>query len=76
MNLIGLQLDAKAREMVSESFYDLNENDGWLNVTVRVAAQIDTILREKQYVGTVIWFSESDFIEKEIDYSGLADSIA
>lgn len=73
MNLIGLQLDAKAKQLVSESFEDLDEQDGWLKVPVRIAAQIDSILREEQYVGTVVWFSESDFIEKEIIYTGLAD---
>ncbi|RJX68342.1 hypothetical protein DZ860_17610 [Vibrio sinensis] len=68
MNLIGLQLDDEAQVLVSELLDGLEEQDGWFKMAVRMAAQIDTKLRECQYAGCVKWFSESDFIEKEIVY--------
>ncbi|MCK6261747.1 hypothetical protein KP803_00505 [Vibrio sp. ZSDE26] len=69
MSLISLQLDTKAQDLTSELIEGLEDNDGWLIMNTRLAAQIDSVLTENKYVGTVHWYSESDFIEKEIHYS-------
>ncbi|MGC9402748.1 hypothetical protein ACP43V_09875 [Vibrio genomosp. F10 str. 9ZC157] len=78
MNCICLQLDDKAKDLVKElllriedaDIQDVNseEQDDWITMTPRYAAQIDAQLIESQYIGTVGWFSESDFIEKKIEY--------
>ncbi len=68
MNLIGLQLDVEAQAIVADLLDGLEEDNGWFNMTVRIAAQIDTALRESRYVGVVKWFSEEDFIEESIEY--------
>jgi len=68
MNYINLQLDSEAQAIVGELLDGLDNIDGWLKMTARIAAQIDAKLSEGLYVGKVHWFSDSDYIEKEIDY--------
>ncbi|ODS10971.1 hypothetical protein [Vibrio scophthalmi] len=70
MNFISLQLDDNAKSIVSDFIDGLNEQDGWIQMTARIAAQIDTELRDNAYIGRVMWFSESDFIEQVIEYKG------
>ncbi|MEZ8823087.1 hypothetical protein AB6E04_01925 [Vibrio amylolyticus] len=75
MNHIHLLLDDVAREIAAELLDrltgagGLEETDGWLKMNARLAADIDALLIEQGYVGCVSWYSESDFIEKEIRYS-------
>ena len=69
MNYISLQLDAAAKTIIGDLANGLEENDGWLMMNARLAAQIDTMLKEHHYVGTVHWYSETDFIENEIHYT-------
>lgn len=73
MNLVSLQLDSEAQAVASEWLEDLEQDNGWFKMTVRIAAQIDTALREGGYVGAVTWYSETDFIEENIEYKGKAD---
>ncbi|SON49881.1 hypothetical protein [Vibrio tapetis] len=68
MNLMSLQLDEQALSLVGDLLDGLENDDSWIKMTVRIAAQIDTRLKESGYVGTVSWFSESDYIEQEIEY--------
>lgn len=75
MDHIYLLLDDQAKETISDllnSLADaggLEEIDGWLKMNARLAAKIDAILTDSAYVGIVYWYSESDYIEKEIRYS-------
>ena len=73
MNLIGLQLEVEAQVIVGDLLDGLEEDNGWFSMTVRIAAQIDTALREGRYVGVVRWFSEADFIEESIEYLAEAE---
>lgn len=68
MNYICLQLDEEAQVIAADLLDGLDDSSGWFKMTVRIVAQIDTKLSESTYVGKVKWFSESDYIEKEIDY--------
>ncbi|MDN3682060.1 hypothetical protein QWZ04_17285 [Vibrio tapetis subsp. quintayensis] len=68
MNLMSLQLDDNALHIVGDMLDGLENDDGWIKMTVRIAAQVDTKLNENGYVGVVTWFSESDYIEQEIEY--------
>lgn len=68
MNLMSLQLDENALHIVGDMLDGLENDDGWIKMTVRIAAQVDTKLTENGYVGMVTWFSESDYIEQEIEY--------
>jgi hypothetical protein len=68
MNYISLHLDAKAQALAGDILDGLDNEEGWFKMTARIAAQIDTKLNEGLYVGCVQWFSDSDFIEQEIEY--------
>ncbi|MGF1761107.1 hypothetical protein L4D76_24940 [Photobacterium sagamiensis] len=68
MNYISLQLDAEAQAIAGALLDGLDDNNGWLKMTARFAQQIDSKLSESLYVGKVKWFSDSDYIEKEIEY--------
>ncbi|MDA9558250.1 hypothetical protein N9R79_12290 [Vibrio sp.] len=65
---INLQLDAEAQLMVGELLVGLDRDGDWFKMMTRFAAQIDSQLKEKGYVGVVKWFSEEDFIEHDITY--------
>lgn len=68
MNYLSLKLDKKAQAIVSDLLEGLEAADSWHKMTARLAAQIDSKLTESDYVGKVEWFSDLDYIEKEIDY--------
>lgn len=68
MNHISLKLDKEAQVIVSALLEGLETDNGWYKMTARFAAQIDSILAESEYTGKVDWFSESDYIEKAIEY--------
>ncbi|MCJ2376903.1 hypothetical protein LNL84_08645 [Vibrio sp. ZSDZ34] len=69
MHTTSLQLDAKAQDIVCDLLEGLEQENGWFKMTVRYAALIDAKLKQHQYIGRVVWFSDVDFIEKEIEYS-------
>ncbi|MGF1694425.1 hypothetical protein L4D20_11825 [Vibrio kyushuensis] len=70
MNYISLLLDAEAHSIVADLVDELeSDQDGWIKMNARLASMVDAQLIESQYVGKVLWFSESDFIEQEIQYS-------
>ncbi|MCL9777470.1 hypothetical protein [Vibrio methylphosphonaticus] len=66
---MSLQLDAAAQAIVGELVEGLENEDGWIKMTARIAAQIDSKLNENGYVGIVTWFSDEDYIESDIVYS-------
>ncbi len=68
MDLMSLQLDETAQDIVGDLIEGLECDDGWFKMTVRTAALVDSKLTESGYIGTVTWFSESDYIEQEIEY--------
>ncbi|MGF1842174.1 hypothetical protein L4C39_03130 [Vibrio clamense] len=65
---MSLKLDNAALELVGDLVKELDNDDGWIKMTARIAAQIDSTLSSSDYVGVVLWFSESDYIEQEIVY--------
>ncbi|MDN3698299.1 MULTISPECIES: hypothetical protein [Vibrio] len=65
---MSLKLDNAALELVGDLVKELDNDDGWIKMTARIAAQIDSTLSSSNYVGVVLWFSESDYIEQEIVY--------
>lgn len=65
---MSLKLDNAALELVGDLVTELDNDDGWIKMTARIAAQIDSTLSSSDYVGVVLWFSESDYIEQEIVY--------
>lgn len=65
---MSLKLDNAALELVGDLVTELDNDDGWIKMTARIAAQIDSTLSSSNYVGVVLWFSESDYIEQEIVY--------
>lgn len=65
---MSLKLDNVALELVGDLVKELDNDDGWIKMTARIAAQIDSTLSSSNYVGVVLWFSESDYIEQEIVY--------
>lgn len=69
MHYMSLKLDNVALEIVGDLVRELDNDDGWIKMTARIAAQIDSKLSASDYVGIVLWFSESDYIEQEIVYS-------
>ncbi|GAD79951.1 hypothetical protein [Vibrio ezurae] len=69
MHYMNLQLDDKAQAIVSELLTDLDNQNGLFKMTARFAALIDGQLKDNDYVGTVTWFSDDDYIEHEIEYS-------
>ncbi|MFA0087920.1 hypothetical protein BCU70_09810 [Vibrio sp. 10N.286.49.C2] len=69
MHYMSLQLDAQAQQFADELLDGLENQDGWIKMTARYAALIDTRLSESQYVGTVTWFSDEDYIEHHIEYT-------
>lgn len=68
MNYLNLQLDDNARSIVDDLLNELECYDGWFKMTVRVAAQIDSKLKENNYRGMVNWYDDSDLIEHQIEY--------
>ncbi|MFA0414463.1 hypothetical protein AB4520_11740 [Vibrio renipiscarius] len=72
MNLMSLQLDKEAQVIAAQWLEELEQEDGWFTMTVRIAAQIDAALREHHYEGVVMWYSEEDYIEERIEYRGSA----
>ncbi|NOH84041.1 hypothetical protein DS893_07820 [Vibrionales bacterium C3R12] len=68
MHYMSLKLDNAALELVGDLVKELDNDDGWIKMTARIAAQIDSTLSSSDYVGVVLWFSESDYIEQEIVY--------
>lgn len=68
MHYMSLKLDNAALELVGDLVTELDNDDGWIKMTARIAAQIDSTLSSSNYVGVVLWFSESDYIEQEIVY--------
>ncbi|MEZ8194718.1 hypothetical protein [Vibrio cortegadensis] len=68
MHYMSLKLDNAALELVGDLVKELDNDDGWIKMTARIAAQIDSTLSSSNYVGVVLWFSESDYIEQEIVY--------
>lgn len=68
MNYISLQLDEEARAIAGDLLNGLEDDEGWIKMTTRFAALIDTKLTDHRYIGIVRWFSDADFIEQEIEY--------
>ncbi|PMH46150.1 hypothetical protein BCU68_08745 [Vibrio sp. 10N.286.49.B3] len=68
MSYLNLLLDDEAQQLVQDIISELNQDNGWFQMTTRVAAQIDNELKEQGYIGNVTWFSETDFIEQDIEY--------
>ncbi|GAB7219943.1 hypothetical protein [Vibrio comitans] len=68
MHYMNLQFDENARQLIESVICELENDDGWFKMTTRIAAQVDSVLKEKGYRGTVIWFSDSDLIEHQIEY--------
>lgn len=69
---MSLQLDKEAQVIAAQWLEELEQEDGWFTMTVRIAAQIDAALREHHYEGVVMWYSEEDYIEERIEYRGSA----
>lgn len=69
---MSLQLDKEAQVIAAQWLEELEHEDGWFTMTVRIAAQIDAALREHHYEGIVMWYSEEDYIEERIEYRGSA----
>lgn len=69
MHYMSLQLDTQAQNIAGELLDGLENDNGWIKMTARFAAQIDTKLKENGYVGIVTWFSDEDYIEHDIEYS-------
>ncbi|MFC0061057.1 hypothetical protein [Vibrio inusitatus] len=68
MNYTNLQLDEAALSIAKNYLSELECDNGWFKMTARIAAQIDSILKENDYKGTVVWFSDADLIEHQIEY--------
>ncbi|MEZ9925665.1 hypothetical protein [Vibrio breoganii] len=68
MNYTNLQLDETALSIAEDILSELECDNGWFKMTARIAAQIDSLLKENGYTGTVVWFSDADLIEHQIDY--------
>ncbi|MDR9829020.1 hypothetical protein RCJ22_25865 [Vibrio sp. FNV 38] len=69
MYYMYLQLDSEALSNTVELLDGIENENGWLKMTARLAAQIDSKLKASGYAGRVTWFSEKDYIEHDIDYS-------
>ncbi|CAM2953610.1 hypothetical protein [Vibrio rarus] len=69
MHYMNLQLDSDAQAMVGELLDELENDEGCFRMTTRLAAVIDSKLNESDYIGSVTWFSEEDYIEHEIQYT-------
>ncbi|MEZ9420562.1 hypothetical protein AB4347_16710 [Vibrio breoganii] len=68
MNYTNLQLDETALSIAEDLLSELECDNGWFKMTARIAAQIDSLLKKNGYTGTVVWFSDADLIEHQIDY--------
>lgn len=68
MHHINLFLDANAQLVLGDSLCQFENENGWFKMMTRYAAQVDSQLKESGYIGTVIWYSEEDYIEHNIDY--------
>lgn len=68
MNYTNLQLDETALSIAKDLLSELECDNGWFKMTARIAAQIDSLLKENGYTGTVVWFSDTDLIEHQIEY--------
>lgn len=68
MNYTNLQFDETALSIVKDLLSELECDNGWFKMTARIAAQIDSLLKENGYTGTVVWFSDADLIEHQIEY--------
>ncbi|GAD88650.1 hypothetical protein VHA01S_008_00460 [Vibrio halioticoli NBRC 102217] len=68
MHYMNLQLDDKAQGIAADLLSGLENKNGLFKMTARFAALIDSRLNENDYVGTVTWFSEDDYIEHDIEY--------
>ncbi|GEM81438.1 hypothetical protein [Vibrio superstes] len=68
MNYTNLQLDETALSIAKDLLNELECDNGWFKMTARIAAQLDSLLKESGYRGTVVWFSDADLIEHQIEY--------